>query len=658
MSDGTTAPNRAPSPWRRIWDAAAAQPTATAIALYAVVAIGAFLAAYWGIFSEFAPYDDEGTLLVTLKAFVHGDALYREIWSVYGPFYYELFGGFFKLFGLSVTTDASRTIVLVIWVGTSLLFGVTAQRLTGRLSLGLTAMIAAFSSLAVLANEPMHPQGLCVLLLGAFAFCAVGGLWGRIGWSGVACGALLAALLLTKVNLGVFAIAATVVALAVSVEPIYRRTWLRGLLIVAFLVMPLAVLDRDLSLSWVREFALLEALAGIAVLVAARTTRPAREEGGGENLRWLLAAVLGFVVAFVLVIVIVLLTGPSLSDVYQGVVKDALGIRDVLTSQFPFPAGAALDWAIAAVGAAAIASTVRLARRGAGPVLWTGVLRALAGLAILCSIAHIIPFGLNPPASDPVVVPMLLVWVAAIAPAAAVETPYKRFLRVLLPMVAIAETLQVYPVPGSQLGIASVFFVSVGALCLADAWTDLRAWSDARGGSIAANFAVSVTVVAVALPAAFGLNAIVLPGMSGAVTYHQLTKLKLPGAELMHLGTQQIEEYEGLVNLLHEHGCTTFVGWPTVNSLYLWSELEAPRPTIPNGWFYAMTEAQQKLAVKELRASPRPCAIVNEELAGFYLKGQAPPSTPLVHYVKRNFEPIEVLGPFEFELPKPSATEG
>ena len=75
--------------WRKIQKVATDQPAATAIALYAIVAIGAFLAAYFGIFSEFAPYDDEGTLLVTLKAFVHGDALYREIWSVYGPFYYE-----------------------------------------------------------------------------------------------------------------------------------------------------------------------------------------------------------------------------------------------------------------------------------------------------------------------------------------------------------------------------------------------------------------------------------------------------------------------------------------------------------------------------------------------------------------------------------------
>ena len=158
------------------------------------------------------------------------------------------------------------------------------------------------------------------------------------------------------------------VALAVSVEPIYRRGWLRWILIAAFLVMPIAVLDRDLTQSWVRELILLEALAGIAVLVASRTIRPQRGQGGGEgNTRWMAAAVLGFVVAFVVILLIVIVTGPSPSDIYQGMVKDALGIRDVLTSQFPFPPGAAIDWAIGAVVAAAIAASVRLARSELGP---------------------------------------------------------------------------------------------------------------------------------------------------------------------------------------------------------------------------------------------------------------------------------------------------
>lgn len=658
MSEGTSAPQKSPNLWRRIKQTAAENPVATAIALYAITAIAAILAAYVGIFSIFAPYDDEGTLLITLKAFVHGDALYKEIWSVYGPFYYELFGAFFKVTGLSITTDASRTIVLIIWVGASLLFGVTAQRLTGRLSLGLTAMIAAFADLTVLANEPMHPQGLAVLLLSAFALCAVSGLGKRVGWSGAACGALLAALLMTKVNLGIFAIAATVVAIAVTVGPIHRRGRLRWILIVLFLAMPTAVMDRDLKQGWVRELLLIEFFAAAAVLVAARTIRPVADEDDGGTFRWVLNAVAGFVVALVAILLIVIITGPSPSEVYEGVVTDALEIRNVLSSAFPFPAGTSIDWAIAAVAASTVVSRLRLSRGEGLPGIWSGVLRAVAGLAILLSVAHIVPVALNPSSASPVLIPMLLVWVVAIPPVGLTETPYKRLLRVLLPMVAIAETLQVYPVPGSQIGIAAASFVTIGALCLGDAVNELRAWSAARGVSTLQNFGATVAVVAVALPATFGLNAIVLPGASGAVNYHELPKLELPGAELMHLDAPQVEEYSDLVALLHEHDCSTFVGWPSVNSLYLWSGLEAPRPTIPNGWFYAMTEAQQQMAVEELRASPRPCAIVDEELAAPYLHGEPPPSTALVHYVRKNFKPITVVGQSTFELPKPSATSG
>ena len=110
-----------------------ADPAVIAVAVYAIVAIVATVAAYLTLFTQFAPYDDEGTVLVTLKAFVHGDTLYRDVYSEYGPFYYEVFGGLFALTGHAVTTDASRSIVIVVWVGTSLLFGLAAQRLTGRL---------------------------------------------------------------------------------------------------------------------------------------------------------------------------------------------------------------------------------------------------------------------------------------------------------------------------------------------------------------------------------------------------------------------------------------------------------------------------------------------------------------------------------------------
>jgi hypothetical protein len=87
-------------------------------------------------------------------------------------------------------------------------------------------MTVAFAALDVLANEPMHPQVLCVALLGAFTLIAVVGPGRRPLWGGGAGGALIAALFLTKPNLGAFAVAAMALAAVLAFEPLRRRRWL------------------------------------------------------------------------------------------------------------------------------------------------------------------------------------------------------------------------------------------------------------------------------------------------------------------------------------------------------------------------------------------------------------------------------------------------
>ena len=61
------------------------------------------------IFASFANYDDEGTVLVTLNAFAHGQPLYTDIFTPYRPFFFEFFGGLADLSGHAFTTDGSRT---------------------------------------------------------------------------------------------------------------------------------------------------------------------------------------------------------------------------------------------------------------------------------------------------------------------------------------------------------------------------------------------------------------------------------------------------------------------------------------------------------------------------------------------------------------------
>ncbi len=653
MTESTAPPSKQKSRGRRLRETAAAYPDAIQIGVYALIAIAAMIAAYLAIFTMLQPYDDEGTLLVTVKAFANGDTLYRDVHSVYGPFYYELFGGLFALSGQDVTTDASRTIVIVVWVGTSFLFGLVAQRLSGRLALGAIGMITAFAALGVLINEPMHPQGLCVLLLAIFLVLAVREPGRRAGWLGGACGAVLAALVLTKVNIGVFAVAAAVLAGVWTYGPLYRRRWLRWAVTAAFLAMPLFIVSRDLALGWVREMLLLEVLAAVAILIAAYPLRSRADDEDAGLGRWLLAGVGGFAIASAAIVGIVLLTGPSPADVYDGIVKQALEIRDILVLQFQLPA-ATVDWSIVAVAAAALTVALRSGEPGR-PALWPGLLRAGAGVAIFFSLTRIAPFGLDPAAGNPIAAPLALAWVAAVPLAGARESAHKRFLRLLLPALALAETLQVYPVAGSQVGIAAVTFVPVAALCLADGLTEIRSWAAARGAPSPARVGAVASIAAMALAGIFALHAIILPAASNAILYRDQPELGLPGATLMHLPQPAVETYTGVVDLLHRHRCSTFVGYPSTASFYLWSGLESPKPQLPNAWMDAFGRAKQQRVVDELRASRRPCALVSEERAGMYLQGAPAPELPLYRYIFDDFRQVAQVGDYQVLVPKEGA---
>jgi hypothetical protein len=650
------ATSTAAEPRREGLRAALLDPTVAAILVYAVVSIAAAIAAYFVLFTQFAPYDDEGTLLVTLKAFSHGSTLYSDIYSPYGPFYYELFGGLLALGGLDVTTELSRSTVLVIWVGTSLAYGVAAQRLTRSLMLGAAGMIAAFAALIVLANEPMHPQVLCIALLAAFTLLVTFEPERRPAWLGAGAGALVGALVMTKVNLGAFAVIAVALAAVLTVEPLHRRRWLRWPLIAAVLALPVVLMARDLDEGWARELALLEILATVAVVIAASLLRPRRDDDD-RTLRWLLWGAAGLAAAVMLSLVAIMLNGSAPADIYDGVVTQAIRVRDVMTSAFPI-VPAALDWGIAAVAASALVVALRGSSGRGEPALHPGVLRAVAGLAIWFTVSRATPFSLNPSAGNPNTLPLVLAWVAVVPPAAAVESPFKRFLRVLLPALAVIETLQVYPVAGSQAGIAAATTVPVGALILGDALTSLRAWGAGRGAQLARSAAVVLSVLAVAVAADLGLDAVARPAASNAITYRDQPSLGLPGAESMHLPPGDVETYSRLVELLRVNRCTNFIGYPNIDSLYLWSGIEPPPPRAPGAWVTALDSARQQRIVDELRATPRPCAFRSDTRANLWLHESPPPQRPLVRYIFNDFRPVEQVGEFEFLLPRAAPRAG
>ncbi len=630
-----------------LWRETVDDPAVRAIALYTAIALGAVFAAYMAIFTTFVDYDDEGTLLVSLDAFVHGDALYKDVFSPYGPFFFEFFGGIFSL-GLNVDNDTSRLLVIAIWVLTSLLIGLACQRLTGRLLLGGAGMIVAFAALYALFPEPMHPHGLLVLLLAAFVLAAVRGPGRRVALGGAIAGALLGAALMTKINFGAYAFAGVVLAAALTWEPVSRRPWLRWPLIVAFLAMPLVVMFSDLREGWVRSFITMEALGSAAIVAAAWPLLPSRGERQVELSRWLVAAFGGCLAAIAAILGLIVLLGTGPSDLYDGMIVQALNVRNVAKGAFPTP-DQVVYWGVAAFGAAVLTVKLRTAEAGK-PVLWTALLRGLAGLTMWLTISHASPFGLNP-STNPDILPLLLSWVAVVPPAGPLEPPFKRFLRVALPAVAVAGVLGAYPVPGAQVGVASLMFAPVGALCIADALTSLRAWSAARGELDLRRFGSIVGVSSAALVGMLALGQIVLPAASDTITYDEWPALPFAGAGDVHLAPEQVDEYTQVVDFI-ERNCSTFIGYPNVDSLYLWSGITPPKPSAPGAWVAALDDKGQARILAQLRASSRPCVLRNEKVAGMWLAGKEPPDTPLAHYINEDFETVGQSGQFELQLPK------
>src|SRR5262249_14126178 len=103
---------------------------ATAVAAFGVTTAVVALLAYFLIFSYFAEYDDEGYLLISLRSFRQGQALYDTVFSQYGPFYYAFMDGLRSVLRLEWTHDAGRFITLGIWTSTSPLSGLLIFALT------------------------------------------------------------------------------------------------------------------------------------------------------------------------------------------------------------------------------------------------------------------------------------------------------------------------------------------------------------------------------------------------------------------------------------------------------------------------------------------------------------------------------------------------
>lgn len=608
-----------------------------AILAFAAVTLLTALIAHPRMFTGFRSYDDEGYMLTALKGFVNHGHLYDDVFSQYGPFYYEAWGGLFSAFGIPVTLDGGRAVTMVAWIVSSLAVGMATMRIAGSLLLGLGAQVLVFSALGVAANEPMHPGGIICLLVAAVVVvsCFVRD---RVSpYAMATLGGVLAALVLVKINVGFFAVAAVAFACVVSYPALSGRRWLRIVAEIALVAIPVLLMLSKFDEGWARHYAVHVAAAALALVIVLR----AREDGrrSSEELAWLLG---GFALVFVFVCVAILAAGTSFDGLLEGIVRQPLRQADAFTIPLQLSRQVYTLDLLALAGAAAYWYASRRRQGPPGPT-WTAVTSVLGigvGLAMALSVNGKLVFvDVSFPGFQFGM--LAFAWVALLA-APGEDRPAVSFARLLLPLLAVLQALHAFPVAGSQTLWSTFLLIPVGALCVANGVRGLAAVLDEEAerralGAFGALAALGLTL--------FVANTYLRqPYDNNRAAFASGIHLDLPGAESVRLGQGEVDLYRQ-VSAAIDRNCDSLLMLPGMDSFYVWTELEPPSYTA-TGWPTLFDDAHQRRVIDDTASIEGLCLLRNFPLADGWGGGTIPPG-PLVSYLERGFQPLAKFGDYE-----------
>jgi hypothetical protein len=610
-----------------------------ALLCFGGVTLVTYLIAHPRMYSGFANYDDEGYMLIALKSFLHHGHLYNDVFTQYGPFYYEFWGAFFELFGLSVNHDGGRAAAIFAWVAASLLFGVASWRMTRSILLGLATQILVFGAIITVANEPMHPGGTICLLLGTIVALSTLVRARPSPMAMALVGAAVMALILVKINVGAFALISLALACAVSYPELARRRWLRPALELLFVAVPLLLMTSKFGEAWARHYAVHVAIAALAVVVALRARRVRSRPG--EELWWLLG---GLVVVGATVCLAILAAGTSPGGLIEGVIRQPLRQTDAFSIPFQL-ANRLYLFDLAGLAGALTFWYFARGRSGASSpafVSWASLLGILAGLAMaLSTVGRTALF-------DSVSFPgyqlsfLAFAWVALV-PLAGRDDEDTSFARLLLPLLAVLQALHAFPVAGSQIQWSAFLLIPVGALCVADGVCGLdRALVGERERRAVAALGLLAGVVAFLVVVNIQLRQ---PLNEFRANYDALPSLGLPGAEDVHLAPEEVALYQGVTAAIDQN-CRSLVMLPGMNSFYFWTEEEPPTGFNATGWTTLFDETHQRDVIEGTDSIKGLCELRNEPLAATWSAGTIPDNL-LVRYLHQGFRPIAKIGDYE-----------
>ena len=609
-------------------------------AWFAILTVPAAIAAYYRIFSGFAEWDDEGSVMMAVKQYLTGSRLYVEIYSSYGPVYYFYNWLVRSTTGNVLDHNTVRITAAAVSLLCALLCAWIVLRLTKSLPAASVAHLLVFRVLSFFTYEPGHPQELCLLLLLCLAGSGILASNARRLWPAMAAaGSIAAALTLIKINIGIFAILAVALAILFQSPPGWFWRTAKYAAGGGALLLPIALMRVHLHDPAAQAYCAVVVFSIAGVLAAAHGFAAA----GTLSFRECLAAAAGFSVTFVLVLVVLVWQGVPITATLDSLVLNQIGIN--VSSGFWYWAVELgriwIPWALAGLGAAIL--LVRAQRSGEnsvyrllapGQVLFGGVGLLIALVAPKFLLGFITPFC----------------WLL-LCPRANHSAAPQTHARILLCTATVLQTLYAYPIAGSQTYFLRVLLVVVAAISLLDGLHSFP--PSARLAPLVRGFARPAAVVTLAAVAL----AYPLLAYRAKQLYTSLTPLDLPGAERVHAEQEVAEDYQWLVARLRQN-CDTFVGLPGIPSLYFWTGKPLPGPVhrTPgplncDNWMYVFSSAQQQAIVDDLSRYPNACAVYHPSGVDSWNRGKLDVrGWPLANYILTHFKTIGQSGDYQFMI--------
>jgi hypothetical protein len=568
-------------------------------------------------------------MLITLRQYVEGLPLYDK-YEGYGPFYYVLLGNLFTF--AQVTHDAIRLTTILFWLLVAAGWATCVWLWRRSLGWTLITFLATVNILRSLRFEPGHPQSL-ILLLYAATFVAANFYSSSPALAFGAIGIASAALLLTKINVGGFMLAALVAVFVACLPPQRLPRALNVGVRVLCTLIP-AVLMRTQLQNPIAVMQCAIYTVGIwAVLDALR--RNARPDLDWPALGW---AAAGFLATVLFTLGSVHMHGTSLTGLVEGIILQPLRFAGTIPFQTPrVPLEMYLDLSLGAlccVGGAVLWLYQRF--RGGIP----RYIRPTVALVVIIA-------AVGMPRLATAIAPGVM-WLFVPEPGGRL---WKSTSRVSLFLVSVAATfgiLMVYPVPGTQSSIAAAIVVLAAFAALLHSsdellqvvarWRIVAASEWVLGGLI---LYVTLFVSSLNVTQAFDR-------VAPADEY-------LPHSKLIQLSPADYETFSEISSRVATR-CDALVTIPGMNSFNIWSNVPHPNGTIVSIAMVSFEEPAQQQLVRDFLAASRPCVIWNSGLARWSARYRPQrPREPFMDLVHHDLVRVYARNGYEIRVPPSQA---